>query len=58
MPILDERQTGPKTRLVWGPVLEKAVKTLLFPLNARQLSQKLRFWESLMCIKKKRDKDA
>jgi hypothetical protein len=37
----------PKTRLVSGMALEKAVKCPLFLLNLRLLSQKLKFWESL-----------
>jgi hypothetical protein len=32
----------PHTRLIWGEALEKAVGTPLFPINPRELSQKLK----------------
>jgi hypothetical protein len=37
----------PETRLVLEKALEKAVYCPLFHINVRQLSQKLKFWESL-----------
>jgi len=47
---MQNNRACPQTRLVLCKTLGKAIKSPLFPINLRRLSQELKLWDSLIFL--------